>query len=588
MAQKSGFFNALQGASGYDRTYNANDYTDNLAVIISNGVLQSAADDLKVTASGLNLTVGAGRAWIKGHYYFNDSEYALPPITTPTGGSRIDRVILRFDNTLPVRAITLQYLTGTAATSPVPPEITRNDDIYDLVIAEVLVAANATSVTVTDKRADASVCGWVYSVSGDGSFFRGFENDFYEWFSRVKDTLSSVTLFKRYTWNTTLSAETQTVQFNIPQYDADTDFFEVYVNGFLNHDYTADNDVLTFTAPIIAGTDVTVLSFKSLDGTGIESVAEEITQLQREVAAISGAGKYVYICTGSDDNISLSQIAQAIYAKDYDAEQCTDAANAFIEKCGGLEWLQSLEADAQITIEVVGTLGATTPAYGSGESSNPYRYFNIGQTAHSDMRLMFDFAKCETIRIECADNTSNIIFFGTDLQIKNAEVNAYNSGTSATACNIQMVAGANVGAINVENCVFDVTATADGSISDAGTYINCDCTVKSKGGNAFCFTPSSEKLLRVIGGRFLAYVTNTTNFTAAVFYTSNLQTDAVVIAQNINCPTIAYSDGGTSYYQQYLSSGNAGETFIDFVISELNSTGNFNTIKNQIWLSKSF
>ena len=68
MAEKSGFFNALNVGGEYDRTYNANDYSDNLAVIIGNGVLRSQYDDLKVTASGMVATVGVGRAWINGHY----------------------------------------------------------------------------------------------------------------------------------------------------------------------------------------------------------------------------------------------------------------------------------------------------------------------------------------------------------------------------------------------------------------------------------------------------------------------------------------------------------------------------------------
>ena len=48
--QKSGFFNALLTNGEYDRKYNANDYCENLAVIINNGVLRSPNDDLKVTA----------------------------------------------------------------------------------------------------------------------------------------------------------------------------------------------------------------------------------------------------------------------------------------------------------------------------------------------------------------------------------------------------------------------------------------------------------------------------------------------------------------------------------------------------------
>ena len=49
---------------------------------------------------------------------------------------------------------------GTAAASPSAPSMTRNSDVYELALAYVNVAANATSVTVTDKRSDSGVCGW--------------------------------------------------------------------------------------------------------------------------------------------------------------------------------------------------------------------------------------------------------------------------------------------------------------------------------------------------------------------------------------------------------------------------------------------
>lgn len=42
MAEHFGFFDALETADGlYDRTYSARDYSENLATIISNGVLRS-------------------------------------------------------------------------------------------------------------------------------------------------------------------------------------------------------------------------------------------------------------------------------------------------------------------------------------------------------------------------------------------------------------------------------------------------------------------------------------------------------------------------------------------------------------------
>lgn len=580
MAQKSGFFNALLNAGVYDRTYNADDYSDNLSVVISNGVLRSTDDDLKVTASGLTLSVAAGRGWINGKYFFNDSAYALPALTPPTGGSRIDRVVLRLNNTLQVRSISIQYLTGTAATSPVAPTITRNENIYDLVLADVAISAGATSVTITDQRGNADLCGWVYSTSGDNSFFTSLDNAFNTWFENAKNTLSSVTLFKRYTWITTLAAATDTVQFNIPQYDAETCFFEVYVNGFLTDAYSVGSteNVLVFDAQLVTGTQVIVNAYKSLDGTGIESVADEITALQNEYATISGAAKYVYNCTGSNDNVSLSQIAQAFYTGSM-GSGLTAAASAFLTALGGNTFLAGLAADAKMTIEVVGACGVGAAAYGSGTAQNRYRYFNFGASpSTSSKTLVFDFAKCNTINISFTANTSNIIFYSTDLQIRNCKlsINEINNGV-----NIQAFAGSNAGRIDVENCEFDISTTGDIKFAAHGNYTNCRFTGASTAGHVLIFCPDSANLIRVIGGTFYAYC-KASGKTPAIFYTYGTETSAVIIAQNISCPTVAK----TNYFQQYLSVAYAGKTFIDFVVSTMNSTGTYNTISNQIWQSK--
>lgn len=580
MAQKSGFFNALLNGSVYDRTYNADDYSDNLAVVISSGVLRGANDDLKVTASGLNLSVNAGRAWIKGHYYKNDSTYALPAISAPTGGSRIDRVVLRFDKTITVRSITIQYLTGTAAVSPVAPALTRNADIYELCLAEITIAANATSCGVTDTRSDSDLCGWVYSTSGDNSFFVSLDNAFYTWFADVKDDLASVTLFKRYKWETTLGSAASSVTFNIPQYDPDTCFCEVFVNGMLADDYTISGSVVTFSTQLIAGTEVTVCVYKSIDGTGIMSVSDEITQLQNQYATISGVSKLTYNATGQDDNISLSQIAQAIYAGSYTSGDVTAACDAFLTALGGNTWLAALPSNAHVTIEVVGKLGCSTPAYGSGTAQSRYRYFNLSLVGTNDKRIIFDFAKAETISIVCGSGTSNIIFYGTDLDIRNASVKA---SATASSVNIQMVAGSNVGRCNCETCQFEIDTTGDARIAQQGTFLNCDTLAKSSAGHSLLFVPDSDDLIRVIGGTHRAYAV-VSGKTAAIFYTYGTETNAVIMASAINCPTVTVS----GYWQQYLSVAYAGKTIIDMVTSTMNSDGTYNTITNQVWKSKTW
>lgn len=574
MAQHSGFFNALMSNGVYDRTYNANDYCDNLAVVISNGVLRSENDDLKVTSSGMACTVAAGRAFIKGHYYYNDSPMTFAAVTAPIGGQRYDRIFLRLNTDVAARSISLVYVQGTASNSPVKPSPTRSGNIYDLCLADIFVDTNATSVVVTDTRANSDICGWVYSTAGDNSFFTSLDNSFTEWFDSAKDTLSSVTLFKRYNWTTTLQLAAQTVTFNIPQWDAETCFLEVYVNGILETqgtDYTIANSNITFSGTLVAGTEITVKVYKSIDGTGIESVSGEITQLQNQVAAIEGDTAYTYVCTNSNDNISLSQIAQAIYNGSYTETEVTAQAAAFLSGIGGNTYLAALPSDAQITISVIGALGASTPFAGSGTSTDRYKWFSLGIDAASEKRVIFDFANCSKIDILASASTDNIVFYGTDMTIKNVNISAR---CNASACAIEMVAGRyNYGQITVEDSRLRIDTTGKAVIGENGTFFNCYTYASSADSHALNFCPTTESLVRVIGGTHYAYTASAASDNiSAIFYTYSTETNAVIIAQGINCPTIAK----TNFYQKYLSVAYAGKTYINGATSTLTSAGTYN------------
>ena len=584
MAQHSGFFNALMINGVYDRTYNANDYCDNLAVVISSGVLRSENDDLKVTSSGMACTVAAGRAFIKGHYYYNDSPMTFAAVTAPIGGQRYDRIFLRLNTDVAARSISLVYVQGTASNSPVKPSPTRSGNIYDLCLADIFVDTNATSVVVTDTRANSDICGWVYSTAGDNSFFTSLDNSFDEWFDSAKNTLSSVTLFKRYNWTTTLQSAAQTVTFNIPQWDAETCFLEVYVNGILETqgtDYTIANSNITFSGTLVAGTEITVKVYKSIDGTGIESVSDEITQLQNQVAAIEGDTAYTYVCTNSNDNISLSQIAQAIYNGSYTETEVTAQAAAFLSGIGGNTYLAALPSDAQITISVIGALGASTPFAGSGTSTDRYKWFSLGIDAASEKRVIFDFANCSEIVILASASTDNIVFYGTDMTIKNVNISAR---CNASACAIEMVAGRyNYGQIVVEDSRLRIDTTGKAVIGDNGTFLNCYTYASSSDTHALNFCPTTESLVRVIGGTHYAYTASAAaDNISAIFYTYSTETHAVIIAQGINCPTIAK----TNFYQKYLSVAYAGKTYINGATSTLTNTGTFNETSGLITKNK--
>lgn len=579
MAEKSGFFNARLVSGEYDRKYSANDYTDNLAVIIGNGVLRSAADDLKVTASNMLVTVAAGRAWINGHYYFNTAAMTLAPVPAAAGGNRYDRVVLRMDRTYQSRECKIVYLEGTASNDPQKPALTRTDDVYDICLADIYVPSGAGYVVAYDTRSDSDVCGWVYSVSGDGSFFTSLDNEFETWFENVRNTLAAVSIIKRYTWTKTLTSATNSVTFNIPQYDAESCYLEVFVNGLYETDYTLSGTTITFANTLTAGTEITVNVYKSIDGTGIDTIVDEVTELQNTVATLEGTSKFTYRLTGTDDNISLSQIAQALLDGEYDASNITDAAAAFLDRLGST-FFENLNHDAQITINVEGqNLTATTPFEGAGTAASRYRWFSFGQIQSTDRKVVFDFANCQNISVVPSGNSSNIIFYGTDLFVKNARVSI---STATTGINVDMIASSHAtGQISFENCEFSVLTTGNVTLAQNGTFTNCKALLRSSAGNCYCFCPKSLGLIRVIGGTFYTYI-KASGALASVFYVLAAEANAVAMAYNISCPTETLS----GFSQQYLSSAYGGKVYINGVVSTQTTAGSYSEIVGQVWKSK--
>lgn len=498
MAEKSGFFDALLANGQYDRVYSANDYCNALRMIANTGVCYSPDDELHVTVSGMAVSVTAGRALIDGHYYINDSTHtAFTVPTAPTGDSkRIDRVVLRLDTTVATRSIRLVYKTGTASATPTAPALTRSGNVYEIALADIYVNSTVTSITsdnVTDQRENSDVCGWL-----------------------TVPVPAVPTLVKQYVYRTTLETATKTVTFEITQYDpTGTDIVNVYVNGLLeleNVDYTLSGRVITFTANKTAGTEITVIVLKSIDGTGLGSVSDEITALQNAVSGFTAANQYNYICNGVDDNVKLSELAA--------------------------ELLQTRGTNYDtITVNVIGTIGVKAAYSGAGTTASPYRWFVLNNDNANNKRLRFDFGNCTSINIPMADGTYNVVFYGDDLHISGANVICSNIAENS----IVKIFNTS-GVVFCENSRFWITAYKDSVIAHSGTFKNCRGSVTNVINNSYCFLTTSAGLVRVEGGEYYAY-TGASGSKSAVVGQSGA--DAVSILYGVNAPTT--NRGG--YYQ---------------------------------------
>jgi len=152
--EKSFPFNAVVTDGAADRVYSAEDFAAERAAYVSNGVTAEGALAVSPSSSGgLSADIAAGIAVIDGYTYFNTAVLTLPGETAHASLSRIDRVVLRLD--LAAREMRCVRLTGTPASSPVPPACTWNETVREMTLAEIAVAAGAKALTpavITDSR----------------------------------------------------------------------------------------------------------------------------------------------------------------------------------------------------------------------------------------------------------------------------------------------------------------------------------------------------------------------------------------------------------------------------------------------------
>ncbi len=149
-------FNAISG----DRTHDADDLARILKALISNGVAMVNATDMQVVAAGdFDVTVGTGCCVAEGRLGVNTSEKTFTIAAPYAGADRIDRIVARADYAN--RKMTLVYVQGVPASSPVAPDLQNNADGFDIPLAQIAVASGAASITqsvITDER---TACGLV-------------------------------------------------------------------------------------------------------------------------------------------------------------------------------------------------------------------------------------------------------------------------------------------------------------------------------------------------------------------------------------------------------------------------------------------
>lgn len=164
MAERCGFFNATN-SSNPDRVYNSSDFAAYFASFIGNGVFAKHSDQLRVAkqdSPDMSVKVLGGQAWINGWWYENTSTLNID--IDPADGTldRIDIIVVQFD--LTNRVIKTIVRKGSPSAGATAPSLNRDDDLWELKLAEVNVSHGTVNITdrkITDTRSDTTVCGWV-------------------------------------------------------------------------------------------------------------------------------------------------------------------------------------------------------------------------------------------------------------------------------------------------------------------------------------------------------------------------------------------------------------------------------------------
>lgn len=215
---KSGFFNSNitgyddEGMPIYDRAQEASFFAKYFSNFIGNGVYPNPSTSMQVLKNeGMSVVVSAGCCFINGYFGWVEENETIP-IENADTLARIDRIVARLN--FVDRTIELAVKKGTASSNPIPVEVERTSDYYEIVLADVKVNANVSKITqanITDMRLDTTVCGmvtgvieqvdtttlvnqyisWYEELTKQAEIdMKTREKSFDEWFEEMKDKLS--------------------------------------------------------------------------------------------------------------------------------------------------------------------------------------------------------------------------------------------------------------------------------------------------------------------------------------------------------------------------------------------------------------
>lgn len=195
------------GTPVYDRAITSAPLRKLIAKLLTDGVLPNPSTNLQVEAgSGMNVVVNPGFAICAGGLKLEENQRTLAIQAADSNYDRIDTVVLRWNDNDSERICDLYIVEGIPAASPLRPELTRTESIWELGLADLFINKDSSAISnqrITDTRYETARCGIISAISefdtttlyqqvqADLAGFKASEQaDFITWFNDIKGQLS--------------------------------------------------------------------------------------------------------------------------------------------------------------------------------------------------------------------------------------------------------------------------------------------------------------------------------------------------------------------------------------------------------------
>lgn len=413
------------GTPVYDRAITSAPLRKLIAKLLTDGILPNPSTNLQVEeGSGMNVVVNPGFAICAGGLKLEENQRTLAIQAADSNYDRIDTVVLRWNDNDSERICDLYIVEGIPAASPLRPELTRTESIWELGLADLFVNKNSSAISnqrITDTRYETARCGIISAISefdtttlyqqvqADLAGFKASEQaDFITWFNDIKGQLSEDAAGNLQKQIGTLESLKTEVKNNL-------------VNAL--------NWVVDKTSGVIAklgSADISKIGDGTVTGAivnnkeAIEDVSQSLTNLNDSkktylrLVLPNLAADAKTVCDYINKNYLMGQIAP-MYSVEFDVV----ASNA--------DWFSGvLSTDSNVDSNARTVWGIVQRRSISADNSTLYKYFGSGAGGAGTVSPFKSYDQGYAQGVTDADNRAN----ANSTNYKTGYNNGYNAGKS--------------------------------------------------------------------------------------------------------------------------------------------------------------